>query len=110
MKKSLLSIVTVAMLVGCTSKAPEPVKLDDESAIKTVNQGLVEKRITRMRPGTLGICAAIQHKYNVDTVPHVLCGGFTKEETEGLKEFVGEQERLKIEAKIDKRLEKYGSN
>lgn len=46
--------------------------------------GLMERKITRMRPGTLGICAAIQHKYNVDTVPHVLCGGFTKEETEYL--------------------------
>ena len=32
----------------------------------------------------LGICASIKHKYNVDTVPHVLCGGFTKEETEYL--------------------------
>jgi methylenetetrahydrofolate reductase (NADPH) len=37
-----------------------------------------------MRPGTLGICAAIKHKYEVDTIPHVLCGGFTKEETEYL--------------------------
>ncbi|WP_304343323.1 methylenetetrahydrofolate reductase [NAD(P)H] [Chryseobacterium koreense] len=46
--------------------------------------GLVERKITRMRPGTLGICASIQHKYDVDTVPHVLCGGFTKEETEYL--------------------------
>ncbi|MFD2542397.1 methylenetetrahydrofolate reductase [NAD(P)H] [Lacinutrix gracilariae] len=46
--------------------------------------GLFERKITRMRPGTLGICAAIKHKYDVDTVPHVLCGGFTKEETEYL--------------------------
>ncbi len=46
--------------------------------------GLMERKITRMRPGTLGICASIQHKYDVDTVPHVLCGGFTKEETEYL--------------------------
>jgi methylenetetrahydrofolate reductase (NADPH) len=46
--------------------------------------GLLERKVTRMRPGTLGICAAIQYKYNVDTVPHVLCGGFTKEETEYL--------------------------
>ena len=46
--------------------------------------GLFEKKVTRLRPGTLGICASLQHKYNVDTVPHVLCGGFTKEETEYL--------------------------
>ena len=44
--------------------------------------GLLDKKLTRMRPGTLGICASIKHKYNVDTVPHLLCGGFTKEETE----------------------------
>ncbi|MDO4225358.1 MAG: methylenetetrahydrofolate reductase [NAD(P)H] [Bergeyella zoohelcum] len=46
--------------------------------------GLLEQKITRMRPGTLGICAALMNKYNVDTVPHILCGGFTKEETEYL--------------------------
>jgi methylenetetrahydrofolate reductase (NADPH) len=46
--------------------------------------GLLDRKITRMRPGTVGICAAIKHKYNTDTVPHVLCGGFTKEETEYL--------------------------
>lgn len=46
--------------------------------------GLLDKKLTRMRPGTLGICASIKHKYAVDTIPHVLCGGFTKEETEYL--------------------------
>ena len=45
-------------------------------------EGLLDKKLTRMRPGTVGICASIKHKYQVDTVPHVLCGGFTKEETE----------------------------
>ncbi|MCP4884676.1 MAG: methylenetetrahydrofolate reductase [NAD(P)H] [Flavobacteriales bacterium] len=44
--------------------------------------GLLEKKVTRMRPGTVGICASIMNRYQVDTVPHVLCGGFTKEETE----------------------------
>jgi methylenetetrahydrofolate reductase (NADPH) len=46
--------------------------------------GLLEKRLTRMRPGSLGICASIQNRYQVDTVPHILCGGFTKQETEYL--------------------------
>jgi len=44
--------------------------------------GGVNVRVKRKRPGTLGICALIQHKYNVDAVPHVICNGFTKEETE----------------------------
>lgn len=44
--------------------------------------GLLEKRVVRKRPGTLGICAALQSKYDIDMVPHVLCGGFTKEDTE----------------------------
>lgn len=44
--------------------------------------GLLERKVTRMRPGTVGICASIKHKFDVDTIPHVLCGGFTREETE----------------------------
>ena len=55
-----------------------------EEYIYLNRDGLLDKKLTRMRPGTLGICASIKHKYNVDTVPHVLCGGFTKEETEYL--------------------------
>ena len=42
----------------------------------------IRKKIKRKRPGTLGICALIQHKYNVDAVPHILTKGFTREETE----------------------------
>jgi methylenetetrahydrofolate reductase (NADPH) len=44
--------------------------------------GYLEKVSIRKRPGTVGICAAIMNKYNVDAVPHIICGGFTKEETE----------------------------
>ncbi|MFS4469682.1 methylenetetrahydrofolate reductase [NAD(P)H] [Maribacter sp. 2210JD10-5] len=53
-----------------------------EETIYVQKEGLLDKKTTRMRPGTVGICASIQHKYDVDTVPHVICGGFTKEETE----------------------------
>jgi len=42
----------------------------------------IQKKVKRKRPGTLGICALIQNKYNVDAVPHILCHGFTREETE----------------------------
>ncbi len=53
-----------------------------EEYIYIEKQGLLDRRITRMRPGTVGICASLKYKYNVDAIPHVLCGGFTKEETE----------------------------
>ncbi|WAC01523.1 methylenetetrahydrofolate reductase [NAD(P)H] [Lacinutrix neustonica] len=55
-----------------------------EEYVYIKKEGLLDRKITRMRPGTVGICAAIKHKYDVDTVPHVLCGGFSKEETEYL--------------------------
>ena len=42
----------------------------------------IERKIKRKRPGTLGVCALIQNKYNIDAVPHVLCKSFTRQETE----------------------------
>ena len=44
--------------------------------------GLLEKRVIRKRPGTVGICAAIQNRYHLDAIPHILCGGFSQEDTE----------------------------
>ncbi len=49
---------------------------------KKREDGLIEEVPLRKRPGTVGICAAIKGKFNVDTVPHLVCTGFTKEETE----------------------------
>lgn len=54
----------------------------EEYIYKERDQGLLEKISIRKRPGTVGICAAIMNKYNVDAVPHLICGGFSKEETE----------------------------
>lgn len=54
----------------------------EEHVYKEVKGGLLEKKIIRKRPGTVGICAAIQSKYGVDAIPHILCGGFSKEDTE----------------------------
>lgn len=54
----------------------------EEYVYKKLENGLLEKRSTRKRPGTVGICAAIQNKYKIDTVPHIICGGFSREETE----------------------------
>lgn len=54
----------------------------EEYVYKPRENGLLEKRSTRKRPGTVGICAALQNHYKVDTVPHLICGGFSKEETE----------------------------
>lgn len=54
----------------------------EEMVYKRRADGLIEEAPLRKRPGTVGISAAIKYKYNVDTVPHIVCVGFTKEETE----------------------------
>ncbi len=56
----------------------------EEYEFKELENGLLQKKIVKKRPGTVGICAGIQNKYNVDAIPHILCGGFTKEDTENL--------------------------
>ena len=54
----------------------------EEFVYKKRGNGLLEQKTIKKRPGTVGICAAIKNKYQVDTVPHIICGGFSKEETE----------------------------
>lgn len=54
----------------------------EEFIYKKRPSGYYEKTAIRKRPGTVGICAAIMHRYGVDAVPHLICGGFTVEETE----------------------------
>lgn len=54
----------------------------EEFLYKKRSSGYYEKTSIRKRPGTVGICAAIMFRYGVDAVPHLICGGFTKEDTE----------------------------
>lgn len=54
----------------------------EEVVYKKLTNGLLEQKVIKKRPGTVGICAAIQNKYHIDAVPHILCGGFNQEDTE----------------------------
>ena len=54
----------------------------DEIEFKELENGSIIKQTVRKRPGTVAIAASIQHKYGIPVVPHILCGGFTKSETE----------------------------
>lgn len=56
----------------------------NETVYRERPDGLLEKRVVRKRPGTFALAAAVKYKYNIPVVPHVLCGGFTKEETENV--------------------------
>ena len=54
----------------------------EETVLRERADGGYDRVSVRKRPGTVGICSAIKHRYDVDPVPHIICGGFTKEETE----------------------------
>jgi methylenetetrahydrofolate reductase (NADPH) len=89
--KNLLGILDELMefkprFIDVTSHASDAVYDETPSGI--------ERRVKRKRPGTLGICALIQSKYEIDAVPHVLCANFTREETE---DFLIELQYLEIE-------------
>lgn len=53
-----------------------------EQIYKNLPDGTYKRIEVRKRPGTVGICAALMNKYKIDAIPHLICGGFTKEETE----------------------------
>ncbi len=53
-----------------------------EVVYDTLGNGLMKKHTVRKRPGTVGISAAIKYRYSIPVVPHIICGGFTREETE----------------------------
>jgi methylenetetrahydrofolate reductase (NADPH) len=56
----------------------------NETVYRERPDGLLEKRLVRLRPGTIALAAAVKYKYNIPVVPHILCGGFSREETENI--------------------------
>lgn len=54
----------------------------EEVVYDNLPNGYMKKKTVRKRPGTVGISAAIKYRYGVNVVPHIICGGFTREETE----------------------------
>ncbi len=54
----------------------------DEVTYRNTENGLFERRVLRKRPGTVAVAASIQHRYDVKVIPHIICSGFTRSETE----------------------------
>jgi methylenetetrahydrofolate reductase (NADPH) len=53
-----------------------------EVILEEMPDGKIKRKVKRKSPGTFGLCSAIKHKFHLDPVPHILCAGFTREETE----------------------------
>jgi methylenetetrahydrofolate reductase (NADPH) len=85
----------------------------EELTYKKRADGLLEPRTIRKRPGTVGIAAAIQNKYKIDVVPHIICGGFSKEETENALidlDFLGIENLLIIRGDADRSIGRFVPN
>ncbi len=77
----------------------------EEVVYKKRSDGLLEQKTIRKRPGTVGISAAIMHKFNIEVVPHIICAGFNREETENALidlHFLGINNLLVIRGDADK--------
>lgn len=69
------------------------------------SDGSFKKKVLKKRPGTVGIAAAIHHKYGIDVVPHIICGGFSFQETEDALidlDFLGIHNLLVLRGDADK--------
>jgi methylenetetrahydrofolate reductase (NADPH) len=77
----------------------------EEVIYKQHTNGLLEKRIVRKRPGTVAISAALQFRFGIEVVPHIICGGFSREETENALielNFLGIHNILAVRGDADK--------
>jgi len=84
----------------------------EEVVFKELNNGLLQKKVVRKRPGTVAISAAILNKYKIDVVPHIICGGFNKEETENALidlHFLGIENLLVLRGDPDKNTKRFVS-
>jgi methylenetetrahydrofolate reductase (NADPH) len=73
---------TIDPLIEFDPKFIEVTYHREEVEFRELPDGTIERKVLRKRPGTVGISAAIKFKYGVEVIPHIICGGFTVEETE----------------------------